>query len=126
MLAARYAATQDATASPREIEIRAFRTVNGMLAAAGESVPARAAALHKTHRLWAILLSGLADARNALPAPLRAQLISLGLWAQRECLARLSDTRPLDPLIALHRDLIEGLDAQGRAAAAARLVPSSA
>ena len=114
MSAARYASMQDATASPRDIEIRAFRTVNGMLAAAGADVAARAAALHKVHRLWSILLSDLLDGRNALPAELKGRLVSLGLWAQRESLARLTDAASLQPLIALHRDLAEGLEAQPR------------
>ena len=114
MGAQRYAATQDATATPREIEIRAFRTLNGMLAASGAGTAARAAALHKTHRLWSILLGDLLDARNPLPPALKGQLVSLGLWAQRESMARLSDDRALDALIALHNDMIEGLEAQGR------------
>lgn len=119
MSAARYAATQDAISSPRDIEIRALRTVNGMLGAAGADVAARATALHKTHRLWSILMSDLLDARNALPADLKGRLVSLGLWAQRESLARLSDTASLQPLIALHRDLAEGLEAQPRPTAPA-------
>lgn len=117
MSAARYASMQDATASPRDIEIRAFRTVNGLLAGAGTDVAARAAALHKVHRLWSILLSDLLDGRNALPAELKGQLVSLGLWAQRESLTRLDDGASLQPLIALHRDLAEGLEAQPRAVA---------
>ena len=49
MSLARYTAVQNA-ASPREIELRAFRYVNGLLAAAGD-MPGRAAALQKTHQL---------------------------------------------------------------------------
>ena len=114
MSAARYASTQDATASPRDIEIRAFRTANGLLAAAGADIAARAVALHKVHRMWSILMSDVLDERNALPADLKGRLVSLGLWAQRESLARLSDSASLQPLIALHRDLAEGLEAQAR------------
>lgn len=112
MSAARYMTTQDATATPRDIELRAFRTVNGMLAAATDRNPLRAAALHKAHRMWSILLGDLLSPASALPDGLRANLISLGLWAQRECIARLGDEGTLEPLLALHRDLIEGLQAQ--------------
>jgi flagellar protein FlaF len=114
MSAARYAATQNAAASPREVEIRAFRYVNGLLAAATD-MRGRALALEKAHRLWSILLGDLASPGNALPAELRGRLISLGLWAQRESMARLTDRRSLEPLMALHRDMIEGLDGQVRA-----------
>ena len=113
MSIARYAATQNAAASPREIELRAFRYVNGLLAAARD-VRSRAIALEKTHRLWSILIADLATPGNALPAELRGRLVSLGLWAQRESQARLSDRRSLEPLMALHRDLIESLEAQIR------------
>lgn len=117
MGAHRYAATQNAAASPREIELRAFRYVNGLLAVASD-VPSRATALEKTHRLWAILIRDLASANNALPPELRGRLLSLGLWAQREADARLGDARSLEPLIALHRDMIDGLEAQTRAPSA--------
>lgn len=119
MSAARYAASQDATATPRDIELRALRYVNGLLGAAGADVPARAAALHKVHRMWTILISDLLDARNALPPALKGSLVSLGLWAQKESLARMADAESLQPLIALHRDLIEGLEAQRQIAVVA-------
>lgn len=132
MSASRYAIAQDAAASPQDIEIRAFRYVNGLLAAAerggGENAAvARATALHKTHRLWTILISDLASPGNALPPDLRGRLVSLGLWAQRESLARMSDDRSLEPLMALHRDLLEGLEAQRRpSGAAASAYPAGA
>jgi flagellar protein FlaF len=107
----RYAAQQNAAASPREVELRAFRYVNGLLAAAAD-LPARARALHKTHQLWSLLIVDLSQPGNALPADLRGRLVSLGLWAQREAAARLDDQGSLEPLIALHRDMIEGLEAQ--------------
>lgn len=114
MSAARYAVIQDTTAVPRDVELRALRMVNGLLAAAAARDPLRAAALHKAHRMWSILLGDLLSSVNALPDGLRANLIALGLWAQRECLARLTDDHSLEPIQALHRDLIEGLEAQRR------------
>ncbi len=113
MTAARYAATQDAAASPREIELRAFRYVNGLLGTARD-VPSRMAALHKAHRMWAILLGDLLSPANGLPAELKGRLVSLALWAQREAEARMSDAGSLDPLIDLHRDMIAGLEAQAK------------
>ena len=108
---ARYAAQQNAAASPREVELRAFRYVNGLLSTATD-LPARARALHKTHMLWSMLIDDLAQPGNALPADLKGRLISLGLWAQREAASRLDDAASLEPLLALHRDMIAGLEAQ--------------
>jgi flagellar protein FlaF len=116
MSVARYAATQNKAATPREIELRAFRYVNGLLAVATD-VPARANALHKTGRLWSMLVADLASPGNGLPPELKGRLISLGLWAQREADARMSDAGSLAPLIELHRDMIAGLEAQAGAAA---------
>ena len=113
---ARYATQQNAAASPREVELRAFRYVNGLLATATD-LPARARALHKTHQLWSMLIADLSHPGNALPADLKGRLISLGLWAQRDALARLDDSASLEPLIALHRDMIAGLEAQDEAPA---------
>lgn len=115
MSVARYAATQNAAASPREIELRAFRYVNGLLAGASDT-RTRAVALEKAHRLWSILINDLGSPGNKLPVELRGRLVSLGLWAQRETGARLDDRGSLEPLMALHRDMIEALEAQRGAA----------
>lgn len=117
MSASSYANVQSRIETPRETEIRAFRYVNGLLSSAGDAA-GRAAALHKTHRLWSILLGELTNPDNKLPVELRAGLVSLGLWAQREALARLSDDRGIEPLLALHRDMIEALEAQAAMPAA--------
>lgn len=125
--AARYAATQTAAEAPRDLELRAFRYVNGLLAGgAQQGGAARVAALHKTHRLWAILLADLLSPGNALPADLKARIASLGLWAQRESMARMSDGAGVEPLMALHRDMIEALEAQRRAPGAPAPPPAAA
>ena len=101
-------------------ELRAFRYVNGLLAGAGDDVPARAVALRKSFQLWSILLSDLMLPTNPLPEELKARLASLSLWAQGEsnrCL--IDDARSLEPLLAVNRDMIEALEAQARPAPAA-------
>ncbi|WP_439579077.1 flagellar biosynthesis regulator FlaF [Elioraea sp.] len=107
----RYAAVLDAAETPREAEARAFRHVNALLASAADT-PSRVAALHKTHQLWGILLAGLIDPGHGLPAELKGRLASLGLWAQRECFVRMGDSGSLEPLMAVHRDMIEALCAR--------------
>ena len=119
MSIARYAAAS-AMVSPRDTEIAAFRHVNTLLATGMEQGIERIKALHKAHRLWSILLSDLLSEGNALPPPLKARLVSLGLWAQRESISRMHDAGSLEPLMNLHRDMIEGLQAQKPAAPAPR------
>ncbi|BFL64167.1 FlaF protein [Roseomonas mucosa] len=111
MSIARYAAAS-AMVSPRDTEIAAFRHVNTLLATGMEQGIERIKALHKAHRLWSILLSDLLSEGNALPLPLKARLVSLGLWAQRESISRMHDAASLEPLMSLHRDMIEGLQGQ--------------
>ena len=41
-------------------------------------------ALHFVNRVWTSLIEDLGSAENALPAELRANLISIGLWLLRE------------------------------------------
>jgi flagellar protein FlaF len=119
MTASSYANVQARAETPRETEIRAFRFVNGLLATAKDAA-SRSTALHKTYRLWSILLNDLASPDCKLPPELRGNLISLGLWAQREAMARMSDDGEIQPLIALHRDMIEALEAQAPAPVPAR------
>jgi flagellar protein FlaF len=121
MSIARYAATMAAIQGPREIEIRAFRYVNGLLAAVGEDdTLARMTALRKNFQLWSTLLSDLMLPANPLPAELKAQLASLSIWAQNESnRAMFNDDLSLAPLISINRDMLEALESQGRQAAPA-------
>lgn len=121
MSIARYAATMAATQGPREIELRAFRTVNAMLAGAGEDVSARTRALAKNFELWSLLLADLMEPGNALPGELKARIASLALWARRESDAAITETtRSLEPLMAVNRDMIEALEAQAKGEARPR------
>lgn len=115
MSIARYAAIMDATQSPRDIEIRAFRYVNGLLAGAAEGdVLARVTALRKNFQLWSILLSDLMLPTNTLPGDLKARIASLSLWAQNASNKALGEPdSSLEPLLAVNRAMLEGLEAQG-------------
>lgn len=126
MSIARYRATQARAEAPRQTEVRAFAHVNALLANA-TSAPARIAALHTNHKLWSILLSDLAAPGNALPPALKGQLASLAIWAQRESLRLMDADAPLEALMALNRDMAEGLAAQrGPAPPAATPAPAQA
>lgn len=76
----------DTTDQIRENERRAFDTAISMLKRAqmaGRGTRDSLEALLFVNRLWTILLEDLADEGNGLPEPLRASLISIGIWVLR-------------------------------------------
>lgn len=79
-----YAATANAR-SHREQEADLFRRVSLVLRRAlAEGGVAQSKALADNQRLWAMVLDLLRDPGNALPVPLRASIVSVGLTVQRE------------------------------------------
>ena len=118
-----YQVVQDKVTDPRRIEISVFQRCNALLRAAattgtGDDDAAgdplavekrRAQALFEHERLWISLLGDLASDDNQLPAVLRAQLISLGLWSCRHADSVRKQNAPLEPLIALNSQMIAGL-----------------
>ncbi|WP_072370939.1 flagellar biosynthesis regulator FlaF [Hyphomicrobium sp. NDB2Meth4] len=67
-------------------------------------------ALTFCQRVWATLLEDLASPENALPKELRAEIISIGLWAVRESESiRLGKSKDFKPLIEVTTALYEGL-----------------
>jgi len=119
---ARYAAVQASVEGPREREIRAFATVTRALTeaeaytrAAPDYAAKRMSALHKNIRLWALLQADLLHDGNALPAQLKALLISLAIFAQKRSNAAMTDDSSLRSLIDLNQDMAEALAAQRQA-----------
>ncbi|MBN9509361.1 MAG: flagellar biosynthesis regulator FlaF [Alphaproteobacteria bacterium] len=78
-------ATSAAARNPREREADVFRQANAMLRH-GEKAggAARVRALADNARLWTAVINLLQDPENALPVPLRAAIVSVGLAVQRE------------------------------------------
>lgn len=67
-------------------------------------------AVHFTTRLWTALLCDLADADNALPADLRASLISIGIWVLRQAEAiRRGDPANVNGVIGISAIVRDGL-----------------
>jgi Flagellar biosynthesis regulator FlaF len=82
----------------------------------GEAAPLAAAkceaeALFENERLWTSLLTDLAAEENQLPVPLRAQLISLGIWACRYIDKIRFRKASYAPLIEVNTQMIAGLTA---------------
>ena len=97
--------------SPREAEVLAFGLCNTRLANASDA-RSRIAALQKNQQLWSMLVRDLASEGNFLPDTLKQQLIDLGFWAMRYGTLAISQDLPLDPLISVNRNILEGLRAQ--------------
>lgn len=61
-------------------------------------------------QLWLVLIADLSNAENALPEPLRASLISIGLWIRREVdLIDRGDSANFDGLIEINQIVMDGL-----------------
>ena len=78
---------QDTGTQARELERQAFAQSIQLLRAAeekGRRSREAIEAIYFVRRLWSILLEDLGSADNSLPPPLRASLISVGLWIMRE------------------------------------------
>ena len=107
--AARAYAASSGHRSVREQEAEVFRMVNAALRRGRDAGgPQRTRALADTLRLWNTVLDLVGDPENALPAELRAAIISVGMTVQRE--AR-RDAPNFDFLIAINENIAAGLSA---------------
>jgi flagellar protein FlaF len=103
----------DAPKAARERERKALEHSIVLLeAAAAKGAASREAvdALAYVRRIWSVLVEDLATAENDLPQPLRADLISIGLWVMREAEnIRQGKTHSFADLIEVSRSICEGL-----------------
>ena len=101
-----YAATQGLR-SLRDQEADLFLRANAALRQSREAGPLPLVrALSDTGRLWSAVIDLVRDPENALPAPLKASIVSVGLAGQREVDRPAPD---IDFLIAVNADLAAGL-----------------
>ena len=104
---------EDSGQEARRRERQAFERAIDLLKLAEESGPGSAEAaeaLFFLQRLWTILTTDLASDENALPATLRASLISIGIWIAKEVEAiRAGRTRSFLGLIDINTIICEGL-----------------
>lgn len=103
----------DAPRAARERERKALEHCIGLLRTASEhGAGSREAidALAFVRRLWAAFIEDLASSENDLPQPLRADLISIGLWVMREAEdIRLEKSTSFKDLIEVCEVICEGL-----------------
>jgi len=106
--------------SPRQAEYRLFGQVTRALMHAAEvdaeDIRTRIDALDWNRRVWSVLATDCSVAENALPADVRAKIISLSIWVSRHTSAVMRREEKIEPLIDLNRTIMQGL-AQPAAAA---------
>jgi flagellar protein FlaF len=99
--------------SPRESEYRLFGQVTRALIEASQmdrdQISQRMDALHWNRQLWNTLASECSDSTNALPPPLRAQIISLSLFVNRHTSAIMRNEETFDELIEINKIVMQGL-----------------
>jgi flagellar protein FlaF len=104
---------EEASDRIRDNERRALRhsiTLLNKAKKAGPKSMEAVEAIFFLSRLWGVLLEDLASDENALPAELRAKLISIGIWMLRhaEGIRKGSET-DLQPLVEISESICAGL-----------------
>ena len=106
--------------SPRQAEYRLFGQVTRALMQAAEvdveDIQTRMDALDWNRRVWSTLATDCSTAENSLPAPVRAQIISLSIWVGRHTSAVMRREEKIEPLIDLNRTIMQGLSQRSEAA----------
>jgi flagellar biosynthesis activator protein FlaF len=96
--------------SQRDQEADVFRQAIAGLRRARDGAPIQQIrALADNRRLWMTVTDLMRDPGNALPEPLRASIVSLGLSVQREMD---QDVPDFDFLIAINENIAAGLSGQ--------------
>jgi len=107
-----YRAVQLHTESARSIEAKLFAEITAELVrarrAGAPGFRELTAALHRNRTLWDALVADLALEGNALPSPLKAQLIQLGHFV-RQFTARVLKGEDVQALIDVNNAILQGL-----------------
>lgn len=103
------------TETPREMEYRLFGQVTRALMHAAtvdkSDLSTRIDALDWNRRLWSTLAAACQDPDNAMPAPMRAQFISLSLFVNRHSSMVMKGEEDFETLIDINRSIMQGLAA---------------
>lgn len=107
-----YQNTQQILEDPRQTEYRLFGAVTHALieardtnAKGGKLVEA----LDWNRHVWTVLGEDCKTEANKLPAPIKAQIVSLSIWVQKYTRRVVREHMPLDPLIDVNRSIMQGL-----------------
>jgi flagellar protein FlaF len=113
-----YSQVQNRTEDSRSVEYRLLAQVTAAMLAArdqADELPKLVDAVLWNRSVWAAFRDDLSHPQNGLPDDVKARLISLSLWVDRETNAVLGRTSDLDALVDVNRTIMEGLAASQRA-----------
>ena len=117
-----------AVEKPAQTEYRIFAEITRELekALSSEAAPSdRINAAFRNSQLWLTLKTDLVSEHNKLDTKLKAGLISLAIWVEKECTKAIHGETNLRPLIAVNKDIMQGLAQSGRSAAPKTLAPQT-
>jgi flagellar protein FlaF len=124
-----YARTQNVTESSREVEYRLLAQVTGAMIKARENPDDFRAMVDVAlwnRSVWAAFRDDLSHPQNGLPVDLKARLISLSLWVDRETFAVLSKQTDMEAIIDVNRMVMDGLRASSAQASVAAVAGAPA
>lgn len=107
-----YQNTQLIAENPRETEYRLIGKITGALISAqrqGQTGGPLAETLDWNRQMWRTLAADCLDDHNKLPDGVRANIVSLSLFVNRYSKDVIRKGVPLDPLIAINRTIMQGL-----------------
>jgi flagellar protein FlaF len=106
-----YGRIQNRVEAPRQVEYRLLGQVTGALIAAKTTEDRRKYfdALLWNQRVWDAFFHDVSDERNRLPLDLRKRIIALCLLVRRETDALIDGRGDIDTLIAVNRNVMDGL-----------------
>jgi flagellar protein FlaF len=111
-----YQNTQRITENPREAEYRLFGQVTGaMISAQREKRTGGplAEVIEWNRKMWRTLAADCLGDDNKLPEGVRASIVSLSLFVTRYSRDVIRKGAPIDPLIDINRNIMQGLQASG-------------
>lgn len=107
-----YAHTQNVAESSRDVEYRLLAKVTGALVKAKDApddTKQRVEAAIWNRDVWSALRVDLCSDQNMLPQALKASLVSLSLWIERETGAVLDGKGDMEALIEVNKNIMGGL-----------------
>jgi len=102
--------------TPRQTERRLMCEITGEMIQARDAGHARGAlipALHRNREVWNTFSAVCGTAGNELSPGVRAGIVSLALWVDRFTSDVVAGRESIDDLIAVNRDIIDGLTGTG-------------
>lgn len=107
-----YNSAQTKTADARDVEYQLLAKVTKALIEAKENpadLKGRLEAALWNRNVWSALRVDLMAEGNQLPQSLRASLISVSLWIERETMAVMDGNGDIDAIIDINRNIMAGL-----------------